>query len=197
MKIIDLYDTKSYFLMSLSGYTDDAMIKSFDTQLQKYTDEEKNKEEKDRRPICIFLTSSGGPNDSARGLCERIRLLGKLSDLTIVGIGSVMSNGVNMLLTVSRDKRYITRDTVVMIHQTRGQYDVHLPGPFSANTEIINELNTNHKHCKADYVLMCRKIASATGQDLSKIKSLVRTGHYMYGQEAVDQGFACALLDED
>lgn len=190
MNINSILTDVSAHLIGLYGKTDLEMLKSFDQQFKKMLEDKKNK-------AYILLTSAGGPFETGRGLCERLRILSKHYDLKIIGVGTVMSQAVNMLVSVPLKRRYLTSGTIVMVHQPQNFGDLKLPEMLSSRLEVLEEFKSDMQHCQDDYDRMIDHLSKNTGQTADALRELAKYGTYMTADKAVELGFAYKILDED
>jgi ATP-dependent protease ClpP protease subunit len=83
-------------------------------EIQDLIVEDKHKE------ITMLVTSAGGPSGTAMGFYDTVRSVLK-PNLVTVGSGDVDSSGIIIFLT--GDKRYITRNTTLLLHLAGRTFD--------------------------------------------------------------------------
>jgi ATP-dependent protease ClpP protease subunit len=93
-------------------------------------------------PLVLELTTEGGDADGARRVALEIRLLQKLQKKRVLFIGKtvVMSAGVTIMAAFPPDCRFLTSDTVLLIHERRMQQTLEVNGPIKANIQIVREI---------------------------------------------------------
>jgi ATP-dependent protease ClpP protease subunit len=72
------------------------------------------------KEIVMLVTCAGGPSGTAMGFYDTIRSVIK-PKLVTIGSGDVDSSGVLVFLTGS--KRYVTKNTTVLLHQAGGCFE--------------------------------------------------------------------------
>ena len=123
----------------LAGSIDQDLLNDFLEQCSKLSN--------DASEIVISLTTQGGDADIGRRIAQHLRLLQRQGhDVKFVGITTVFSAGVTIMASVPRLRRYLTRDTELLIHER--QYTDGKPsnGPISAALQMaqskVAELET-------------------------------------------------------
>lgn len=125
--------------VKLSGAVDYDMYRSFREQL-------------DRAPgsgmISVELTTLGGDPEVARLMGEDIRFQSEIStDRRIVFLGkaAIYSAGTTFMSFFSRENRYLTRGTRLMIHERKLCKTLHLEGPLTSCIAVL-EATLNEVH---------------------------------------------------
>ena len=67
-------------------------------------------------PVVVELTSIGGEADTARRLAQDVRMLAQRREVFILGTSYVYSAGVTVLAAVPASHRFLTPDTVLLVH---------------------------------------------------------------------------------
>lgn len=118
----------------LLGDIDKHLLESFQVQLKAVADT--------ADPVVIEMTTLGGDAELSRRLALEVRLARRRMDRRLVFLGktAVYSAGVTVMAAFPRKDRYITRDTVLLIHGRRMDKQVHFTGPLKANAQVAREV---------------------------------------------------------
>jgi hypothetical protein len=116
----------------LYGSVDDAMFHDFRRQMDDAPEGE---------AVVIELMTFGGDADVGRRLALEVRMAQKHFGRSLYFLGKtvVYSAGVTMMSAFPRANRFLTRDTVLLIHGRRMDKQVHLTGPLTASIQIARE----------------------------------------------------------
>ncbi len=117
----------------LNGDVNEQMFNQFDAQLQAARDAE---------TVVVELTTCGGGAETGRRIAEDIRLLRRDGARRVLFLGKtvVYSAGVTIMSAFPRQDRYLTRDTVLLIHGRRMNRQVQLSGPLRASAQVAREV---------------------------------------------------------
>jgi ATP-dependent protease ClpP protease subunit len=118
----------------LYGPIDDAAVRDCLKQLESARQSDK--------PLVFELTTEGGDAEGGRRIALEIRLFRKFHDRETFFIGKtvVMSAGATIMAAFPRTHRYLTEDTVLLIHERRMQKSLELNGPIKGNIQIVREM---------------------------------------------------------
>lgn len=142
-------------------------------------------------PIILSLTTSGGEADIARRMAIEIRLLHEKKNREIYFLGKtvVHSAGVVILAAFPRKYRFVTDDTVLLIHERRLEKTVEFNGPMRNNIETAEELLAQFKNAqmleKRDYAALAK--GSFIGAD--EVIENAMSNWYVTAEQALDIGF--------
>jgi ATP-dependent Clp protease protease subunit len=132
------------------------------------------------KPITVYIDTYGGSVDAALLMYDAMRACS--CPIVTIGIGKVMSAGV--LLLASGDKRFITENTRVMLHEVSG-------GVFGAVTEMENSVKEMHR-LQDVYVNL---LSGDTGQSKQKIlEDIEKNTLYMTAKDAVAYGIVDTIV---
>jgi ATP-dependent protease ClpP protease subunit len=115
----------------LLGGIDEQMIQNFLDQSDKLEGD---------APLVLELTSMGGEADSARRLAQEIHLLGLQRELFFLGKSYVYSAGISLMAAVPPSHRFLTRDTILLIHERRMDRTVQLAGALRSAIAVTRDL---------------------------------------------------------
>jgi ATP-dependent protease ClpP protease subunit len=91
-------------------------------------------------PLVLELSTMGGEADSARRLAQEIHLLGQQRELFFLGKSYVYSAGISLMAAIPPARRFLTRDTILLIHERRMDRTVQLSGALRSAIAIAKDL---------------------------------------------------------
>jgi ATP-dependent protease ClpP protease subunit len=178
-------------LITMAGQVDEGMIQMLDRILNStYANPEVE------NCANLLLTTYGGASGYAMALYERLRLAQRIFDLTIIGVGIVYSHGVTLMMSLPREKRFVTAGTRLYLHELQKEMQLPLSGPQSARRLVLEQEHRILEEEAATLDWTVKTLAQGSGLAEKKLRKLMSGGTYLSGQEAVDLGFAGALLEE-
>jgi ATP-dependent protease ClpP protease subunit len=94
------------------------------------------------KPVVFELTTEGGDAEGARRIALEVRLLRQWHgrETFFVGKTAVMSAGVTIMAAFANRDRFLTADTVLLVHERRLQKTLELNGPVRADLQKVREL---------------------------------------------------------
>jgi ATP-dependent protease ClpP protease subunit len=115
------------------------MLGGIDEQmLQKFLDDS-TKLEGDG-PVVLELSTAGGEADTARRLAQEIRMLAQTREVFFLGKSYVYSAGVTVMSAIAASHRYLTRDTVLLVHERRIERTVQFNGALRSAIAVAQDL---------------------------------------------------------
>ena len=117
--------------LRLLGTIDEAMLQNFLDQCGKLQGD---------AALVLELSTMGGEADSARRLAQEIRMLGQQRELFFLGKSYVYSAGITLMAAVPTARRYLTRDTVLLVHERRMERTVQLSGALRSAIAVARDL---------------------------------------------------------
>jgi len=117
--------------LRLLGSIDEAMIQRFLDQRASIDGD---------RPLVLELSTMGGEADSARRLAEEIRLLRGEREVYLLGKTYVYSAGITVMAAVPCTHRFVTRDTILLVHERRIDRTLQLSGALRSAIAITKDL---------------------------------------------------------
>lgn len=177
--------------ISLTGKVEESMINVLDEALDKlWVDDKWNK------TGTILLTSHGGSVGAGEAVAKRIEFAHKMgANLRIIGATYVSSAAVRILLSLPKDRRFVTSDCVVMIHPSKKSID-----NFSSAltlVELIERLNEEIAHAKHALALesaMVKRLIEVTGIERDQLLKLYSTSHRFSARDAIKYNLASAII---
>jgi len=127
----------------LYGAVDDAFLGRFLEQLKPLRGRSE--------PLVLELSTSGGDADVARRIGEEIRLCREVGgmDLYFLGKAMVYSAGVMVMAAFPVERRYLSRDAVMLIHEWQIEKEIRFAGPLrvcaASAQDFLAELEVAHK----------------------------------------------------
>lgn len=96
----------------------------------------------DKQRITVEIMTPGGDPDIARRIALEIQYAqdrdGK--DIFVLGKTTVYSAGIIILSAVPRQKRFLSKDCILLIHERRVDKEVKFSGPMRTSLEIAEDL---------------------------------------------------------
>ena len=91
-------------------------------------------------PIVVSITTLGGDPEMARAMADDIRLLRDYTGRECLFLGkvAVYSAGATFMAAFPVDKRFLTRNSRIMIHERQMQSTIHLNGPLNTLPYALN-----------------------------------------------------------
>jgi ATP-dependent protease ClpP protease subunit len=91
-------------------------------------------------PIVLELSTSGGEADTARRLAQEVRMLSQAREVFFLGKTYVYSAGITVMAAVPPSHRFLTRDTVLLVHERRMEKTVQLSGALRSSVAVVQDL---------------------------------------------------------
>jgi ATP-dependent protease ClpP protease subunit len=109
-----------------------------ESMLQNYLDQSAKVE--GDGPIVLELSTSGGEADTARRLAQEVRMLSQAREVFFLGKTYVYSAGITVMAAVPPSHRFLTRDTVLLVHERRIERTVQLSGALRSAVSVMQDL---------------------------------------------------------
>jgi ATP-dependent protease ClpP protease subunit len=118
----------------LNGSVEDKMLEHFLQRMEALAEA--------TGPVVVELTTTGGDAEIGRRIATEIRLCRDQMhrDMLFLGKTCVYSAGITIMSAFPKKCRYLTRDTVLLIHGRRLEKTLELSGPLTASKQIAEEL---------------------------------------------------------
>lgn len=115
----------------LLGSIDEAMVQRFlDQSVAAQGD----------KPLVLELSTMGGDAESARRLAEEIALLRQAREVFFLGKTYVYSAGITVMAAVPASHRFVTPDTILLVHERRLERTVQLSGALRSAIAVARDL---------------------------------------------------------
>ena len=172
----------------LSGSVGHPMVASFFDQLLPVLEVEGS--------ILVELYTDGGDAEIGRRLAEEVRLLQyRLSrGIWFLGKTLVASAGVTIMAAFPKERRWLTRDTALLIHGRRMIKDLHLEGPLGSCRRVLEEMiaDIDHGLCLEEQGFA--ELITGTSVDAEEIASSAYSGWYLTAEEALSRKLVAGLI---
>ena len=129
--------------------------------------------------ITIYISTYGGDMYEMNAMYDTMRLV--RCPIHTIGIGKVMSAGV--LLLAAGDKRSVTQNTSIMMHQV----SVEAHGTLS-------DLSVEVKYTKHMQDTMYKLYSKYTGRPIKQLETDLKSDKYLSASEAVEYGIVDEIL---
>jgi ATP-dependent protease ClpP protease subunit len=171
----------------LLGAVDEAMLRDFNTQL--------SSARQAGAPIVIELMTSGGDADTARRIALEIQLVQETEHREVYFLGKtlVYSAGMTIMASVPVDRRFAARDTVFLLHERRLTQNVHLPGPTTANLQIVRELLSQLECGRKLELEGYAALIKGSSMTIDEVAARASTNWYLDAREALAHGLIAGI----
>ncbi len=147
-------------------------------------------------PIVLELTTFGGDADIARRMATDIGIARRQlrRDLLFLGKTFVYSSGITILAAFPRQKRYLTADAVLLVHDRKLETSFQLSGPLRASRQklldVLTEVEAGLKVQDEAYAALCRD----SGVGLEQLREKAANNWYIDAQEALSRRLVEGLI---
>jgi ATP-dependent protease ClpP protease subunit len=112
-----------------------------------------------------------------------------------VGKTNVYSAGITILAAFPKEARYLTRDTILLVHERRLETTLQLNGPISSCLQIVQEqvelLKTAEKLEQEGFA----QFAEGSSLSVDEVTRRAKTNCYLTAAEALEFGLIAEILD--
>jgi ATP-dependent protease ClpP protease subunit len=170
----------------LFGEVEAAMLQSFFDQLEKAADAD---------PLVVELTTYGGDAEFGRRLALELRILqtAKRREVLVLGKTTVWSAGVTILAAVPAERRWLTDDTLLMIHGRKINRTLELQGSLRAAEIAARRLLAEVEASMVVEEQGFRDLLEGCDFSLDELRKRARDDWYLTASEAVELGFAAGV----
>ena len=143
------------------------------------------KEEKKKKEIKFYLSTYGGSADDMFALYDMMKLVQKDTEISVIGMGKVMSAGVLILAGGTQGKRKIGRNCRVMIHSV-------IAGNQGSLHNLVNEMEAI-KDLQEMYI---DRLVEETKMTKIQLKKMLeqKVNVYLSAEKAVEYGIADEII---
>jgi ATP-dependent Clp protease, protease subunit len=172
----------------LSGSIDEAAAASFLSQVLPTLDIPGS--------IVVELFSSGGEAEVGRRLAQEVRLLRQAHgrDMWFLGKTLVASAAVTFMAAFPRDRRWLTRDTTLLIHGRRMMRNVHLEGPLGSCRRVLEEIIADIDNGLRVEDEGFAELIVGSAVTLDDIRRRSYGGWYLSASQALELGLVAGLV---
>ena len=149
---------------------------------------ELNKEEPDtkkKKDIQFYLSTYGGSADDMFALYDMMKLIQKDTDISVVGMGKVMSAGVLILAGGTHGKRKVGRNCRIMLHSV-------VAGNQGSLHNLVNEMEAI-QDLQEMYINRLIEETKMTKKQLKKMLEQ-KVNIYLSAEQTVEYGIADEII---
>ncbi len=134
--------------LRLFGPVDDHMLSEFLRQQEEAPED---------GPVVLELSSLGGDADMGRRIAEELRLWQELQgrEIWFLGKTCVFSAGVTIMSAIARERRFVTRDCEILIHERKMKKVIRLEGALrgcrAAVHDVLAEIDSGQRLERAGF----------------------------------------------
>ena len=142
-------------------------------------------DEKKRKDIEFYLSTYGGSADDMFALYDMMKIIENDTDISVIGMGKVMSAGVLILAGGTKGKRKIGRNCRVMLHSV-------IAGNQGPLHNLINEMEAI-QDLQEMYI---ERLVEETKMTKKQLKKLLeqKVNIYLSAEQAVEYGIADEII---
>ncbi len=173
----------------LYGAVDDALLGRFLEQLKPLRGRSE--------PLVLELSTSGGDADVARRIGEEIRLCREVGGMELYFLGKAMvySAGVMVMAAFPVERRYLSRDAVMLIHEWQIEKEIRFAGPLrvcaASAQDFLAELEVAHKLERQAF----SELVQGTRLSLEELSTqVVKADWYLLAEDAQELGLVAGLV---
>jgi ATP-dependent Clp protease protease subunit len=147
-------------------------------------------------PLVVSITTLGGDPEMARAMGDSVRLLREYTGRETLFLGkvAVYSAGATFMSAFPADKRFLTRNTRLMIHERIMNSTVTLSGPLNTLAPVLlaklNEIQDSIRIQDEGF----RALVAGTNVTLDELKSKAPSNWYIEATEARDRGLVLDII---
>jgi ATP-dependent Clp protease, protease subunit len=146
--------------------------------------------------VVIELTTPGGDADLARRMVHEIEAWrgGRGSRLLFLGVSQVHSAGVTFMAAFPREHRFLTRDTILLIHGRRLERTIELSGPLRGTLAHLRSLTAQVELGIELEEEGFEQLIRGSDIAFDEIVHHSRFNWYLRAEEALERGLVAGLL---
>ena len=172
----------------LIGVVDYELVRSLAHQLSHIPE--------DLEEVVIELTTPGGDADLARRMQHEIESwqARQRARLLFLGVSQVHSAGVTFMASFPPGNRYLTRDTILLIHGRRLERRIELSGPLRGTLAHLRSLTHQVELGIALEEEGFEQLIRGSDIGFDEIVHHSRFNWYLRAEEALERGLVAGLL---
>ena len=173
--------------VQLHGIVDDAMYAQFKDQLAAAPAD---------GPLVISITTLGGDPEMARAMGDSIRLLREYTgrDALFLGKVAVYSAGATFMSAFPADRRFLTKNSRIMIHERLMNSTITLNGPLNTLSPLLkaklNEIEDSIRIQEEGFA----DLVKGTQVTVEQLKAKAPDNWYIEAQEARALGLVLDII---
>lgn len=175
--------------VSLNGPIDAGTLSYFLERLEKLRADDED--------LRMELNTLGGDADVARRIALEVRLFRKHTARSAYCVGktNVYSAGATIFAAFAIDNRFLTKDTVLLIHERSMQQTVELRGPTRSNIQIVRGLLEMLQTAELLEREGFQELVEGSKLTIETLYEHVLQNWYVSANEALSYGIICRILD--
>jgi ATP-dependent Clp protease, protease subunit len=144
----------------------------------------------------VELMTSGGVADVGYRIADEVRMAERSFGVKPIFLGktSVFSAGVTIMSGFPAERRFLTRNTTLLIHERRTDKHVHITGQLGASIRVARELVAELEAGLRIQNEGFAHLVEGTDVSYEEILEKAATGWYVSAQEALDRRLVAGLL---
>ena len=172
----------------LIGDVDYELVRSIVRQLGDVSEEAED--------VAIELTTPGGDADLGRRMVHEIDSwrARRRSRLLFLGVSQVHSAGVTFMSAFPPENRYLTRDTILLIHGRRLERRIELSGPLRGTLAHLRSLTHQVELGIAFEEEGFERLIRGSDIGFDEIVHHSRFNWYLRAEEALERGLVAGLI---
>ena len=181
------YPLLAYPHVHLRGTVDDFMYDSFRQQLGQAPAE---------GALVFAITTLGGDPEMGRAMGDEVRLLREYTGRETLFLGkvAVYSAGATFMSAFPVDKRFLSRNTRIMLHERSMQSTVQLSGPLSTLVATLRAKLNEIEHSIAIQEEGFRDIVAGSAVTFERLRDRATDNWYIEAEEARDLGLVLDVI---
>ncbi|MDB5818293.1 MAG: hypothetical protein JWQ11_1933 [Rhizobacter sp.] len=148
-------------------------------------------------PILVDMTTLGGDADIGRRIAQEVRLCRerKDRDLWFLGKATVYSAGVTIMSAFPLNRRFLTADSVILIHERRMKKTLKLDGAMRASRAIVLDALAEIDAAQAVERIGFEHLVRGTTVSMDTLMEQVMTKNwYLTADEALGLGLIAGIV---
>lgn len=144
----------------------------------------------------IELMTDGGVADVGYRIAEEIRMAQESFGIKPIFLGktSVFSAGVTIMSGFPPERRFLARNTTLLIHERRTDKQVHITGQIGASIRVARELVAELEAGLRVQNEGFAHLVEGTGVSYEEVVERAATGWYVPAQEALERRLIAGIL---
>jgi ATP-dependent Clp protease, protease subunit len=173
--------------VQLAGTVDDQMYSSFKQQIANAPTE---------GSLVFSITTLGGDPEMARAMGDDVRLLREYTGRETIFLGkvAVYSAGATFMSAFPVDKRFLTRNTRLMIHERLVNSDITVNGPLRMTVATLKAKLNEIEHSILIEEEGFRDLVAGSSVSFEDIRSRAPSNWYIEAEEARDLGLVLDVI---
>jgi ATP-dependent Clp protease, protease subunit len=191
----DRLDAPSGTLPESLNHPQVSLIGDLDAERAGRLIEQLHEAEKQEGDIVVEVTTLGGDAELARRIVLEIGLIRERTGRRLLFLGktAVYSAGTTIMSAFPREDRYLTEDTVLLIHCRQLDKTVEISGPIRASLPQIKALSAQVENGVAIEERNFRRLIEGSDIELEELFEKALCNWYIHAPEALRLGLVAGL----